>query len=36
VKVESKKVEKNTSENLSDKKLRKQRKEAKSQKYANR
>ena len=36
VKVESKKVEKTTSENLSDKKVRKQRKEAKAQKYANR
>jgi hypothetical protein len=36
VKVESKKVENTTSENLSDKKVRKQRKEAKAQKYANR
>jgi hypothetical protein len=35
VKVESKKVEKITSENLSDKKVRKQRKETKVQKYAN-
>ena len=35
VKVESKKVENKTSENLSDKKVRKQRKEAKVQKYAN-
>jgi len=35
VKVESKKVENKTSENLSDKKVRKQRKETKAQKYAN-
>ena len=35
VKVESKKVENKPSENLSDKKVRKQRKDAKAQKYAN-